>query len=290
MATVQCVPNFSTGRSPQILLHIVDAIRTVSDVSVIDWSSDRDHNRSVVTFIGDAKAVQDAVLAAAGVAIALIDIREHSGVHPRLGVVDVIPIIPLEDITMDACIDVSLNISRALAQTYSLPVFAYEFASKERRTLPFIRKNAFTSIAPDFGPALPHPTAGASTVGAREPLIAFNVVLASPTGTEAHCIARELRSGGSSKLHGVRALGLTLESSRQSQVSVNIVDTVATTPWDVFEYVRARAAELGTYAVRSELIGVMPGYAAFKILADSIQCLELRPSQVLMANWPVNPQ
>ena len=176
-ALVQCVPNFSEGRRPDVVAAIVAAVRGVEGVRLADWSADPDHNRLVVTFVGVPDAVRAAALAAAAVAVARIDMGGHSGVHPRLGALDVLPFVPLRGLTLGDCAALAREVGEEMAARHGLPVFLYESASPERRSLPFVRKEAFRTLIPDFGPSLPHPTAGAVVVGARGPLIAYNVVL-----------------------------------------------------------------------------------------------------------------
>lgn len=283
---VQCIPNFSEGRDAKKIRQIVDAVQQCQGVRLADWSADPDHNRMVVTFVGGLDAVAAAARAAAGKAIEIIDLRRHEGVHPRLGAIDVLPFVPVKDVSMDACADAARSIAQQLSVDYDLPVFLYEYASPVNRSLPEIRKMAFHGLQPDCGPNSPHPTAGAVVVGARQPLIAFNVNLASDTPAVARRIAQELREGGVAGFTGVRSLGLALPSRSISQVSMNIVQTETVRLHALYGYIAKRAAELGTRAVESELIGAMPGYSAFALLQDSITLTGLKPGQVLWENWP----
>ncbi len=281
---VQCVPNFSEGRNPVVIAAIVQAVRDTPGVRLVDWSADADHNRLVVTFVGLPGPVQTAALAAAAAAIKHIDLSVHTGVHPRLGAIDVLPFVPLRDITLADCAALAEETSRELAAHHALPVFLYEAASPEGRSLPAIRKHAFAPFLPDFGPAAPHPTAGAVVVGARGPLVAYNVTLATANLTVARTIAREMR--GLPHLPGIRALGLRLPSRGLTQVSMNLTRPAETPLLAVFGWVQARAGELGTTAIESELIGAMPGPSAFSVLADALQMPTLKPGQVLWENWP----
>ncbi len=284
---VQCVPNFSEGRDPAVAAAIVQAVRDTPGIRLADWSADADHNRLVVTFVGPPARVQSAALAAAAAAVKHIDLSIHTGVHPRLGAIDVLPFVPLRGITLADCAVLAEETGRTLAARHGLPVFLYEAASPEGRTLPDVRKHAFTVFAPDYGPAAPHPTAGAVVVGARGPLIACNVNLATPDIRAARTIARELR--GLPLLPGIRALGLPLPSRGLTQVSMNLTRPAETPLLAVFGWVQARALELGTVAVESELIGAMPGPSAFGVLADALQMPTLKPGQVLLENWPGEP-
>lgn len=282
---VQCVPNFSEGRDPVVVAAIVQAVQGTHGVRLADWSADADHNRLVVTFVGPPAPVQAAALAAAAAAIKYIDLHVHTGVHPRLGAIDVLPFVPLSGLSLEACAALAEETGRALAARHGLPVFLYEAASPEGRSLPAVRRHAFAGFAPDFGPAAPHPTAGAVVVGARGPLIAYNVNLNTPDISIARTIARELR--GLPPLPGIRALGLPLPSRGLTQVSMNLTRPAETPLLAVFGWVQARALELGTTAVESELIGAMPGPSAFGILADALQMPTLKPGQVLWENWPL---
>ncbi|MDQ2800195.1 MAG: glutamate formimidoyltransferase [Armatimonadota bacterium] len=283
-ALVQCVPNFSEGRQPEVMEAIVEAVRDTSGVRLADWSADPDHNRMVVTFVGPLEPVRAAALAAAAVAVEAIDLRAHQGVHPHLGAIDVLPFVPLANVSLAECVHLAQDVGQHLATRHSLPIFLYE-AAANGRALPTVRREAFQSLPPDFGPALPHPTAGAVVVGARGPLIAYNVVLANNDLKAAKTIARELREGGGAGFLGVRALGLRLESRGLAQVSMNITRPAETPLLAVFAYVARRAREQGSEVLESEVVGALPGYAAFEVLGDALQA-RLKPGQVLWENWP----
>ena len=281
---VQCVPNFSAGRDPAAIAAIVDAVRRTPGVRLADWSADPDHNRLVVTFVGPPDAAGAAALASAAAAVDAIDLREHQGVHPRLGAIDVLPFVPLRGITLAECAALAVSVGAELAARHSLPVFFYEAASPDIRPLPLVRKSAFQTLPPDLGPPAPHPTAGAVVVGARGPLVAYNVNLTSPDLAAARTVARELRT--LPHLPGIRALGLPLPSRGLSQVSMNLTRPAETPLLAVFGYIKRRAGELGTAARESELIGVLPGPSAFGVLTDALQMPMLKPGQVLLENWP----
>ena len=281
---VQCVPNFSEGRRPDVIAAIVDAVRETPGVRLADWSADPDHNRLVVTFIGPPAAVREAALAAATASVARIDLRAHEGVHPRLGALDVLPFVPLSGLTLADCGGLARDVGAELAERLGLPVFLYEAASPDARSLPFVRKQAFATLTPDFGRAAPHPTAGAAVVGARGPLVAYNVSLDTPDLSVARTLARDLRVHPA--LPGVRALGLRLASRGLTQVSMNLTRPADTPLLAVFRYVEARAREMGASVVESEIIGALPGYAAFGVLADALQAAGLKPGQVLWESWP----
>ena len=285
---IQCVPNFSEGRRPAVVAAIVEAVRGTAGVRLADWSADPDHNRMVVTFIGPPDAVRAASLAAANAAVARIDLGRHEGIHPRLGVLDVLPFVPLRGLTLADCAALAREVGQELAARHGLPVFLYEAAAPDGRSLPSVRKEAFRSLTPDYGPALPHPTAGAAVVGARGPLIAYNIVLATPNLSVARALARELRDLPT--LPGVRALGLRLPSRGLTQVSMNLTRPAETPLLTVFRHVQARARALDTSVIESEVIGALPGDSAFAVLGDALQAPGLNPGQVLLENWGIPDQ
>ena len=284
-ALIQCVPNFSEGRNPKVIAAIVDAVRETPGVRLADWSADSDHHRLVVTFVGPPAPVRAAALAAADAAVQRIDLSRHKGVHPRLGALDVLPFVPLTDISLEDCAILAREVGQELAERHSLPVFLYEAATPDSRSLPFVRKNAFSNLTPDFGPVFPHPTAGAAAVGARNPLVAYNIVLATPDLAPARLIAREMRT--LPHLPGIRALGLRLPSRGLTQVSMNLTRPDETPLLSVFAYVKQRAREMEIAIVESEVIGALPGPTGFGIIRDSLQSPDLKPGQILLENWPI---
>lgn len=281
---IQCVPNFSEGRDPAVIAAIVDVVRQTPGVRLADWSADADHHRLVVTFVGPPEPVRAAALAAAEVAVHVIDLRQHRGVHPRHGALDVLPFVPLAAISLEECAALAREVGREIADRHALPVFLYEAAASVPRSLPFVRKNVFTTLSPDFGPLLPHPTAGAAIIGARTPLIAYNINLATQNIQMARIIARELRT--LPHLPGIRALGLTLPSRALTQVSMNVTQPAETPLLAVFEHVQRRAAELGTVVVESEVIGALPGPSSFDVLRNALKARSLKPGQILLESWP----
>ena len=281
---IQCVPNFSEGRGSAVIAAIVGAIEKIPGIRLADWSADADHHRLVVTFVGPPAPVQAAALAAAAAAVQHIDLRGHSGVHPRHGALDVLPFVPLTDISLEECAALACDVGREIAERHGLPVFLYEAATSETRSLPFVRKNVWTHLLPDYGPPTPHPTAGVAIVGARGPLIAYNVVLATPDIHPARLIARELRT--LTHLPGIRALGLCLPTRGLSQVSMNLTLPDQTPMLLVYRYIQQRAAKLGTSALGSEVIGALPGPASFRLIQDALNAPGLKPGQILRDNWP----
>jgi glutamate formiminotransferase len=221
MPVIECVPNVSEGRRADVVQALVDAVRNVSGVRLLDYSSDPSHNRSVLTMIGEAEPLKTAILALFDAATARIDLRRQSGEHPRVGAVDVVPFIPIADVTMAECVALARETAAEVSQRFDLPVFLYEEAATtpERRNLEHIRRGEFEGLsaklalpewAPDFGPARPHPSAGASVIGARMPLIAYNINLATDRLDVAKKIATAVRhsSGG---FRFVKAMGVSLE-------------------------------------------------------------------------------
>jgi glutamate formiminotransferase len=268
---IECVPNVSEGRRPEVIEAIADAVRQVEGVRVLDVQSDRDHNRSVLTLIGDDTTLPRALVRLVETAIAKIDLREHKGEHPRLGAVDVVPFVPIENATMSDCVALARSVGEELARRLSLPVFLYEEAASapHRRNLEDVRRGEFEGLdqkmkdprwAPDFGPAAPHPSAGAVVIGARMPLIAYNINLGTSDVEIAKKIARAIRasSGG---YRGVKALGILLEERGIAQVSINMTDYTKTPLFRVFETVRAEAKRYGVAVVGSEIIGLVPSEA-----------------------------
>lgn len=276
---VECVPNFSEGRRVDVVDALAAAVSGVPGIVLLDRTSDPDHNRSVLTFAGDADAVSAAMESAVAVAIDCIDMRVHQGQHPRLGAVDVIPFVPLGDTTLSECVDLARSFGARIAERFGLPVYLYAEAAArpEHRVLADIRRPQFEGLAalielpehrPDFGPARVHLTAGATVVGARPFLIAYNINLASDDLALAKRIASTIRerSGG---LPRVQALGLFLDDLGCSQVSMNLLDHAVTPLWRVWEEVGRLAAEAGVGLRESELIGLAP-IAALSAVADHI--------------------
>lgn len=276
---VECVPNFSEGRRPEVVDALAKTVAAHTEVFLLDRTMDRDHNRSVLTFAGPATAVTDAVDAAVALAIERIDLNTHEGQHPRIGAVDVIPFVPLGETTMDECVELARGFGKRIAERYDLPVFLYAKAAQrpDRVVLADIRRPQFEGLrdqialpdqGPDFGPARLHPTAGAVAVGARPFLIAYNINMESADLDLAKRIAKSVResSGG---LPRVQALGLYLEDLGVAQVSMNLLDHTVTPMWRVWEAVGEAAQAEGVGLRESELIGLCP-LAALVDVADHI--------------------
>jgi glutamate formiminotransferase len=271
MALIECIPNVSEGRRPEVVARIADAIRGVAGVRLLDYSSDVSHNRSVFTLAGDEPGVERAAMALFERAVAEIDLRSHRGEHPRLGAVDVLPFVPIEGVTMAACVDLARRIGAAVAERFQVPVYLYEEASTNplRKNLEDIRRGEFEGLAakmategwaPDFGPAAPHPTAGASVIGARMALIAYNINLATDRLDVAKKIAAAIRHSGGGFRY-VKAAGFRLETRGVVQVSMNLTNYEKTPIFRVFEVVKREAARYGVLILESEIVGLVPSAA-----------------------------
>ena len=293
MRVVECVPNFSEGRRPEVVADIVASITAVQGVTLLDFSSDASHNRSVVTFVGTPEAVEAAAFAGIARARDLIDMEQHHGEHPRLGATDVVPFVPIAGVTMAECVDMARSLGRRVGQELDIPVYLYEEAATrpERRNLADVRRGEYEGLkltigtperAPDFGPPSVHATAGATVIGARMPLIAFNVNLGTSDVEIAKKIAKAVR-GSSGGLVYVKALGVMLEEKHVAQVSMNLVNYVKTPIHRVLEMVRREAARYGVAVVETELIGLTPLDAVLDTAAYYLQLPRLSRSQVIEA-------
>jgi glutamate formiminotransferase len=256
--TVECVPNFSEGRNVAVIDSIARAVSGTPGARLLDRTSDADHNRSVLTFLGSSESVANAAFAAVQAAVAGIDLSRQTGVHPRLGAADVVPFVPLDSITLEACSALAHETGKRIWDSLGVPVYFYEAAAlrPECVRLENVRKFEPLGLLPDLGHGR-HPTAGACVVGARKFLIAWNINLHSRDLAAARAIAGEIResSGG---LPAVKALGLRLDSRGQVQVSINLVDFELTPLHVVYQAVAALCRQLGIEIAGSELIGMIP--------------------------------
>jgi glutamate formiminotransferase len=288
---IECIPNVSEGRRPEIVAALADTIRAVSGVRLLDHSADASHNRSVFTFAGDAAGVERAVLALVERAVADIDLRTQRGEHPRLGAVDVVPFVPIEGVTMADCVALARKVGAEIAARFGVPVYLYEEASTNpaRRNLEDIRRGEFEGLAakmaspdwaPDFGPAVPHPSAGASVVGARMPLIAYNINLATDRLDVAKKIAAAIRqsSGG---YRFVKAMGIALQDRGIVQVSMNLTNYEKTPIFRVFESVKREAERYGVAILESEIVGLVPSAALTSAAEFYLQLSGFTGDQVL---------
>jgi len=280
---VECIPNFSEGRRPEVLDAISGAIKGISGVKLLDVESDKDHNRSVMSFLGEPETVMRAAFAGISKAVELIDMEKHQGQHPRLGATDVVPFVPISEMTMLECVELARGLGRLCWEKLKLPVYFYEEAatSPERRNLPDVRKGEYEGRKkeisepkwkPDVGEPMMHPSAGAVIIGARPPLIAFNVNLATGNIDVAKKIAKLVREkdGG---LPSVRALGFEIKQRNIVQVSMNLVNFNRTPVWKAFEAVRAEAQKAGVEVLGAEIVGLIP-LEALAQCADHFMKLE----------------
>lgn len=265
---MECVPNFSEGRDLAKVEKIVDCFRGKQGVKLLDYSSDADHNRMVVTVVGEPQQLKAAVLDAIGTAVKLIDLTKHEGQHPRMGAVDVVPFIPIKEVTVEDAIALSKEVAREVGEKLGVPVFLYEKSATaaHRENLASVRKGQFEGMAekmaqpewaPDFGPAQPHPTAGVVAVGARMPLVAYNVNLNSNNLEIADKIAKVVRHVGGG-LRFCKAMGVELTDRGIVQVSMNLTDYTKTAIYRAHELVRVEAARYGVTIAGSEVIGLVP--------------------------------
>jgi len=288
---IESVPNISEGRRPEVLEAAAGAMRLVPGLRVLDVQSDKDHNRSVLTVVGDERALRDGLLALFEVATSRIDLRGHQGEHPRVGAVDVVPFIPIEGASMKDCVALAREVGQAVAERFQIPVFLYEEAASapHRRNLEDVRRGQFEGLAermrdplwkPDFGPAEPHASAGAVVVGARMPLIAYNINLGTPDVEIARRIAKAIRqsSGG---YRFVKAMGVMLEERGVAQVSINMTDYKKTPLFRVFETVRSEAARYGVSVIGSEIVGLVPSEALIDAADHFLRLEDFDPAQIL---------
>jgi len=291
MRAIECVPNVSEGRRPEVIDPIVTALREIDEVRVLDVSSDASHNRTVISMVGSHTSLRDAVLVLFEHAVAAIDMRSHTGAHPRLGAIDVVPFIPIEGITMSECVALARDTAAAVASRFGIPVFLFEEAATTaaRRNLADIRRGEFENLAaklalpewrPDFGPSAPHPTAGATVIGARMPLVAFNVNLATGRLDLAKAIATTVRErdGG---LPAVKALGVPTSNPDVVQVSMNLTNYEQTSIRRAFEAVRDAASRLGVRVVESEIVGLVPAAALADVNTLELQLTGFSTDQIL---------
>ena len=266
--TVECVPNFSEGRDLKKVERIAGVFRAKENVKLLDYSSDKDHNRMVVTVIGEPEAIKNSLIEAVGVAVETIDLTKHEGQHPRIGAADVIPFIPLKGMTIDEADALAKEVGKILAEKYQLPVFLYEKSASaaHRQNLAAIRKGGFEGLAekmklpewkPDFGPEEPHRTAGASATGARTPLVAFNVNLHTTRLEIADQIAKKVRFTGGG-LRCCKAMGVRLKDQGLVQVSMNLTDYTQTAIYQAVEMIRFEAQRHGVSIAGCELVGLVP--------------------------------
>ncbi len=273
---VECVPNFSEGRDLHKIERIADAFRARENLKLLNYSSDKDHNRMVITAIGEPEVMKNAIIEATGIAIKEIDLTKHSGEHPRMGAVDVIPFIPIKGMSIEEADILAKEVGKIIGEKYQLPVFLYErsASSPHRQNLASVRKGEFEGLEekmkhpewkPDYGSATKHPTAGGVVVGARMPLIAFNVNLHTTNMEIADKIAKKIRFIGGG-LRFCKAMGVDLKEKNMVQVSMNLTDYTQTSIYQVVEMIRIEAKRYGVNIAGSELIGLVP----LEAVADTV--------------------
>jgi glutamate formiminotransferase len=288
---VECVPNFSEGRDLEKVEKIAGAFRAKEGVKLLDYSADKDHNRMVVTVAGEPEAVKRAVIEAIGVAVENIDLNHHEGQHPRMGAVDVVPFIPIRNMSMDEAVALSKEVGKEVADRYGLPVFLYEKAASapHRENLSVIRKGEFEGLKekmtqpewkPDFGPEQPHPTAGGVVIGARMPLVAYNVNLNTNKLEIADAIAKKVRFLGGG-LRFCKAMGVELTDRGIVQVSMNLTDFTKTAIYRAHELVRIEAHRYGVSIAGAEIIGLVPMDALIDTAAYYLGLEDFSTKQVL---------
>ena len=288
---IECVPNFSEGRNPANIEKIVAPFRRKKDVKLLDYQTDEDHNRMVVTVVGEPHGLKTAVIEAVGCAIDVIDMRTHQGQHPRMGATDVVPFIPIKNVSIEEAVAFSKEIAEEVARKYSLPIFLYEKSASrpERQNLAHIRKGQFEAMAekikqpqwkPDFGPQKIHSSAGVTAMGARMPLVAYNVNLDSSNMESANEIARKVRhiSGG---LRYCKGIGIELKDRGVVQVSMNMTDYTRTALYRAFELIKIEARRYGVNVIGSEIVGLVPMEALIDTAAYYLRLEDFSMEQVL---------
>ena len=291
MKLIECVPNFSEGRRPEVVAAIRDAIGAVDGVTILDVSSDASHNRTVITYVAPHTAVVDAAFAGVRTACDRIDLTQHSGEHPRIGATDVVPFVPLDGATMEDCVALARALGERVGRELRIPVYLYERAATrpDRENLADVRRGEFEGLReelgrnpardPDFGPSQVHPTAGAVAIGARPFLVAYNVYLGPAANLSAAKEVAKAVRGSSGGLRYVKALGLEVDG--QAQVSMNLVDTEKTPLHRAFDAVKMEAAAHGVVPTWSEIVGLVPERVLFDAAARHVQLRNFTPSMVL---------
>lgn len=288
---IECVPNISEGRRKDIVDEIVNAIKK-EDVEILDVELDADHNRAVITYIGEMENIKKATFVLAEKSISYIDLNKHKGEHPRMGAVDVIPFIPLSGVSMEECVLFSRDFAKEYAERFNIPVYLYEESAlkPERKNLAVIRKGEFEGLSkeigknpdrkPDFGPERIHPTAGATAIGVRMPLIAYNVNLATNDIEIAKKIARAVRAKNGGFVY-VKAMGFEIKNRNIVQVSMNLVNYELTPIYRVFELIKAEAKRYGVNVLESEIVGLLPLDAVIDTVRYYLQAESFTRNQII---------
>ncbi|MGM0395704.1 MAG: glutamate formimidoyltransferase [Bacillota bacterium] len=287
---MECVPNFSEGRDEALVEKIIDEARKIEGITILDYSSDKDHNRSVLTMIGSPEKIKEAAINTAKKAAELIDMSKHEGAHPRMGATDVIPFTPVSNVTIEECREVANKVAAEIG-SWGIPVYMYEeSASKpERQNLAKVRKGQYEGFfdkikeeewKPDFGPQEMNVKSGCTAVGARVPLVAFNINLDTPDVEIANAIAKKVRHIGGG-LRFVKGIGLKLEERNQTQVSMNLVNYEKTSIYQAFEMVKMEARRYGVNVVGSEVIGTIPMKSLLDVAEYYLQIENFGIDQIL---------
>lgn len=288
---IECIPNFSEGRDKVTIDKIIDILRGREGIKLLDYSSDKDHNRTVVTFVGTPEMVYEGMLAMADKVYEYIDMRNHNGEHPRMGALDVVPFVPVSDVTMDECIELAKRVGKEIAKKYNVPVYLYEDAATKdnRRNLAVVRKGQYEGFfqkikeegwEPDFGPREMNEKSGCAAIGARVPLVAFNVNLDTDNIEIAQNIAKVVRHIGGG-LRYVKAMGVELKERRIVQVSMNLVNYEKTAVYRAFEMVKIEAKRYGVNVIGSEVIGLVPMAALIDCAEYYLQIENFSQDQIL---------
>ena len=292
MKLVECVPNFSEGRRPEVLDEIVSAMTAVEGVRLLDREMDADHNRAVVTIVGEPEAVLEGAFRGIEKASTLIDLTSHEGEHPRMGATDVCPFVPVRDVEMDDCVRMAEELGRRVGDELEIPVFLYEAAARrpDRQNLAAVRKGQFEGLRdqigknpekePDFGPSKIHATAGAIAIGARPFLVAYNINLGTDDLKVAKRIAKSIRHSGGG-LRYVKAMGFEIKDRGIVQVSINMVNFKGTPLFRVFEMVKSEAARYGVPVIGSEVVGLVPADALVDVADFYLRLENFKRDQVL---------
>ncbi|HFU4459587.1 TPA: glutamate formimidoyltransferase [Streptococcus suis] len=291
---VECIPNFSEGRNQEIIDGLVATAKSVPGVTLLDYSSDQSHNRSVFTLVGDEESIQEGAFQLVKYASEKINMTKHTGEHPRMGATDVLPFVPVKDISMEECVQLAKKVAERINKELAIPVFLYEEAASrpERQNLAKVRKGQFEGMpeklleedwAPDFGERKIHPTAGVTAVGARMPLVAFNVNLDTDNLEIANKIAKIIRgSGGGYKY--CKAIGVMLEGRNIAQVSMNMVNLEKCSLYRTFETIRFEAKRYGVSIIGSEIVGLAPAKALVDVAEYYLQLEEFDYSKQVLEN------
>lgn len=288
---IECIPNFSEGRDKEKIEKIIDTVRGVEGVKLLDYSSDADHNRTVVTLVGEPTAVENAIINMAEKVYGLIDMSVHHGGHPRMGALDVVPFVPISDVSMDECVEIANRVGKVIGERFSIPVYLYEKAASapHRENLATVRKGQYEGFfekikeenwKPDYGPSEVNVKGGCVAISARQPLVAFNVNLGTDNLEIADKIAKTIRHLGGG-LRFVKAMGVMLEERNIAQVSMNLVNYEKTAVYRAFEMVKMEAKRYGVPVVGSEVIGLLPMAALINSAEYYLQIENFSMDQIL---------